>query len=66
MPEPLMTAEEVANRFRVATKTIREWARDGRLPSIRLGGPWPDSKLLRFRADAVEAALAKWGKEETV
>ncbi len=57
-----MTVAEVSARMRVTTATIRRWARDGRLKSIRLGGPWPDSKLLRFDADAVEAALRRWGQ----
>jgi len=58
-----MTAEEVSHRFRVTTKTIRLWAREGKLPSIRLGGDWPDSKLLRFDPDAVEQALRDWAQE---
>jgi excisionase family DNA binding protein len=57
-----MTTQEVSARFRVTTKTIRQWARDGKLKSIRLGGVWPDAKLLRFNPDEVEAALRRWGR----
>ena len=58
-----MTIEEVSHRFRVATATIRRWVRDGKLKSIRLGGPWPDSKLLRFDSDEIERRLREWGDE---
>lgn len=60
-----MTTEEVSHRMRVTTATIRRWARDGKLKSIRLGGPWPNSKLLRFDPDVVERALRTWAEEES-
>ncbi len=58
-----MTTEEVSHRFRVTTKTIRQWARDGKLKAIRLGGVWPNAKLLRFSADEIERALREWREE---
>jgi excisionase family DNA binding protein len=35
----LLTPSEVATMFRVNTKTVARWSRDGRLPAVRtLGG----------------------------
>ncbi len=34
----LLTAHEVADLFRVSTKTVLRWTRDGRLPTIRTFG----------------------------
>ena len=34
---PLMTAGEVAELLRIPEKTVLNFARDGRLPSLRLG-----------------------------
>lgn len=50
----LLNTEEVAAIFRVGEKTVRKWAKEGRLPYIRtLGGNY------RFKADEVEALRAK-------
>lgn len=48
LPE-LLTAQEVAQALRVDPATVRRWANDGTLPSIRVGRGW------RFRADDVAA-----------
>jgi excisionase family DNA binding protein len=64
MPSALMTVEEVSHRLHVTTKTVRRMAVDGRLKAIRLGGIWPNAKLLRFEADEVERALRHWREEE--
>ncbi|MGH3423579.1 MAG: BldC family transcriptional regulator [Nocardioidaceae bacterium] len=51
-PDRLLTPAEVAAVFRVEPKTVTQWARAGRLPSIRtLGGH------RRFRESEVRAAL---------
>jgi len=34
--EPLWTSEEVAEFLRVKRETIRDWARDGKIPAIKL------------------------------
>ncbi len=48
----LLTPAEVAVLFRVNTKTVTRWARDGKLPAVRtLGGH------RRFRRDEVETQL---------
>jgi excisionase family DNA binding protein len=50
--EPLLTADEVAGIVKLDPETIRRWARDDLLPSIKLpGGQW------RFRQGDVEALL---------
>ena len=48
----VLTAKQVAERWEMSPKTIREWARNGKLPSRRIGG---SRSLLRFRlADIVK------------
>jgi excisionase family DNA binding protein len=59
-----MTTSEVANRFRVSSETIRRWVRDGKLPAIRLGGVFPDSKLWRFNPDVIDRLLEGWSTEQ--
>ncbi|MBI2192443.1 MAG: helix-turn-helix domain-containing protein [Planctomycetes bacterium] len=34
--EVLFTAEEVAERLRVAPQTVHQWRRDGRIPAIEI------------------------------
>jgi len=48
----LITARELASRLGVTTNTIHTWARDGRIPCLRVG-----RKTLRFDPAAVVAAL---------
>jgi len=43
MPDllPRLTVDEMASLYRVAPKTIRRWAREGRLPGARrIGHDW--------------------------
>lgn len=40
----LLTAEEVAQILQVKTQTVYTWARESKIPSLRLG------RLTRFRA----------------
>jgi excisionase family DNA binding protein len=49
----LLTANEVAEEFRLDPETIRRWARDGQIKSIRL-----PSGLYRFRREDIEALIA--------
>ena len=49
--EPLTTARALADEFECDPATIRAWAREGTLPSIRLGGS------VRFHTFAVRRAL---------
>ena len=46
----LLSAKQVASRMNVSVKFIYDLARNGQLPSVRLGR----SKGLRFREDGVE------------
>lgn len=48
----LITAFELAHRLGVTASTIHDWARDGRIPCLRVG-----QKTLRFNPDAVIAFL---------
>lgn len=53
-PDPLLTAAEVAALFRVTPKTVRRWARAGKLAAVRtLGGH------RRYRASDVRRAMAE-------
>lgn len=38
VPEQLLTVEEIAERLRVHSETVRQWLRDGRLKGFRPGG----------------------------
>lgn len=50
--EPLLTVDEVAALVRLDGETVRRWARDGLVPSVKLpGGQW------RFRQSDVDAIL---------
>ena len=54
--EELLTPAEVAELFRVDSKTVRRWAASGRLPSIRTPGGHR-----RFRAEDVRRKLEDSG-----
>ena len=44
----LLTPEEVALRWRITTRTVREMVRTRRLPGLHLG------RVVRIRADDIE------------
>lgn len=50
----LMTTAEVANELRVHPKTVREWAKSGKLRAIKL----PGQRTRRYRREDVDAILA--------
>lgn len=52
----LLTAEEIAAHFRVKPETVRGWARQGIVPSIKLS-----HKMVRYRLDDVIEALQRRG-----
>jgi excisionase family DNA binding protein len=52
MPEQYLTAEQLALRLQVSADTVRAWAKDGRIPEIRLS-----AKVRRFDPAAVDAAI---------
>ena len=43
MTTELLTCEELAQRLRLKSATVREWARTGQIPAIRVG-----PKVIRF------------------
>ena len=49
--EPLWTVEDVARYLRLEPNTVREMARDRKLPAIKVGRVW------RFRARDIKAWL---------
>lgn len=48
----LMTTQELAQELKFSARTIRQWAQQGRLPAIRIGGQ------LRFRRRDIESWLS--------
>jgi len=50
----LVTAEEIAKRFKVTVETVQRWAREGRIPCVR-----PSRRIVRFRLGDVERAVAR-------
>jgi excisionase family DNA binding protein len=40
IPKDILTAEEVANYFRVHPYTVKRLARAGKLPGFKIGGQW--------------------------
>jgi excisionase family DNA binding protein len=53
MPNHLLTPEEVADLLSMKVVTIRQWARQGLLPSYKIG------KFRRFDREEVMAAVAQ-------
>jgi uncharacterized protein YjcR len=49
----LLTAEGLAERLHVRPSTVREWARRGRIPTVRLS-----SKVVRYSVAAVIQAVS--------
>ena len=52
--DPLLDAERAGEILGVSAYTVRQWAREGRLPAVHLGKFW------RFR----ESALASWIEDQ--
>jgi excisionase family DNA binding protein len=59
MTEPL-TTKEVAERLRLRPATVLRWARDGRIPCIRLSG-----SVVRFSWTAVAEAIQEEAERGT-
>jgi excisionase family DNA binding protein len=53
----LMTAGDVARRWQVKTSAVYRLAREGRLPTVRVG------RYVRFRPEAVEAFELEGGAD---
>jgi|GEM_PF-1950351 len=52
----VLTAEELSELFSVPVRTIVRMAKDGKIPSLKVGGKW------RFHREAIE----KWMKESSL
>src|ERR1035437_5435824 len=59
--ESLLNVRETARRLSVHENTIRNWARDGILPSARV----PGSRFHRFRLEDVERLARERGEAVT-
>ncbi len=57
MDEAMMTTKQVADYFRVSTRTIARWVEDGTLERCKIG------RLVRFKESDV-AALTETGNEQ--
>jgi excisionase family DNA binding protein len=55
----LLTAEEVGELIGVSGYTVREWAREHRIPHVRFGG-----RTLRFRLSSVQAWIAEQEQQD--
>jgi len=55
--EPLMLTSEVAEVFRVSVNTVREWTRDGKIPSVRFS-----ARNVRYNRTHIEALAT--GREQ--
>lgn len=61
--DPMLTVEEVAQRVRTTTATVRRWLREGKLHGVRPGGRrlgWriPASELVRLLEGPGDAGKA--------
>lgn len=57
MQPELLTAAELARQLRVQVDTVRRWAREGRIPCLRIS-----PKVVRYeRARVVDAIRAELG-----
>jgi excisionase family DNA binding protein len=54
---PLLTADEVARLLHVAVGTVRNWARERRLPSTKVNG------ALRFRPADIQGVIERGTRE---
>ena len=54
----LLTVREVAEYLDLAEVTIYRWAREGHIPSIRMGRSW------RFRVNEINKWLEKAGRRQ--
>ena len=52
-----MTKKQVADLFCISERTLDRWRHDGIIDAIRVGG------IVRFREEAVDAAILKMLKE---
>ena len=54
-----LTAKELARRLRLSTDTVRQMARDGKIPCLRIS-----AKAIRFDPQAVAHALRQPRRKE--
>lgn len=59
MENELLTTRQLAKRLRVTIHTIRRWAREGKLPHLRIG-----PKVIRFSWLEIQNAVKKLRKSK--
>ena len=55
MASELMTVQEVAEYLRVKPSSIYEWAKNGKIPGVKVGRLW------RFKREQIDEWLRKGG-----
>jgi len=55
MASELMTVQEVAEYLRAKPSSIYEWAKNGKIPGVKVGGLW------RFKREQIDEWLRKGG-----
>jgi excisionase family DNA binding protein len=53
----LLTKEQVSHLFGISQRTLDRWRDRGTIEALKVGG------IVRFRQEAVEAALAKMSRQ---
>lgn len=50
LDDPLLTIGEVANLFKVAPYTVREWIKEEKFKATKIGNRWriPKSEIVKF------------------
>ena len=61
MDKKIVTAAELAEQLSLKAKTIRDWARQGKIPALRMS-----PKVIRFDPDEVIRALKPGPTKSTV
>ena len=61
MGKKIVTAEELAEQLSLKPKTIHDWARQGKIPSLRIS-----PKVIRFEMEAVLAVIKRTATGEEI
>lgn len=63
--DPMMTSQEVAYELRLGRRTPERWARERRLPAVRVGRHWkfPRDKIMRIKR--MREWDAQWDDDDT-
>lgn len=62
MPEEFYTAEELADRLKVSSQTVRAWIRDEKITAVKFGRAW---RITRAEVERIAREGVSEGKEST-